>query len=73
MFAIRLLYYCYIVWCYLFLDSSMFFIMWHNYVTVTVMCDVILTPNFKFQNKKKKKENRNEKELKIIRAHYSQF
>ena len=33
-------------------------------ITMTVMCDVILTSSSKFQNKIKEKENKNKKEIK---------
>jgi len=43
------------------LDPSRSFFMSHDSMTVTVIYDVTLTPNPKFQNKIKEKENRNEK------------
>ena len=44
------------------LDPSTFLYMSHDFVTMTVMCDIILTLSSKFQNKNKKK-NRNRKEI----------
>jgi len=45
------------------LDPFRSFFMSHDSMTVTVICNVTLIPNPKFQNKIKEKENRNEKEI----------
>jgi len=45
----------------IFLELSMSFYIICDHVTMTVICDIILTSNLKFKNKKiNKNENRNE-------------
>ena len=51
------------------LDSSRSLLMSHDPMTVTVTCDVTLTPNPRFQNKIKEIEIEMRKELKIIRVY----
>ena len=51
------------------LDPSRSLLMSHDPMTVTVTCDVTLTPNPRFQNKIKEIEIEMRKELKIIRVY----
>jgi len=51
------------------LDPSRSLLMSHDPMTVTVTCDVTLTPNPRFQNKRKEIEIEMRKELKIIRVY----
>ena len=51
------------------LDPSRSLLMSHDPMTVTVTYDVTLTPNPRFQNKRKEIEIEMRKELKIIRVY----